>query len=114
MGFSLNALLLELSFQKKRAFGLRLFDIATGCRGGVKTLPRTRGKLLEDAMKTVEATKTNPPSLETDWPKKVDTRCEADAGETNWAPQRLRQVLQSSIWENTWHGFRGYDSPLAG
>jgi len=65
-------------------------------------------------MKTVEATKTDLPSFETEWSKKVDTRPEADAGEMNWAPQRLHQMLQSSIWENTWRGFRGYDSPLAG
>ena len=74
----------------------------------------TRGKPLDDAMKTVEATKTDLPSLEPEWSKKVDTQPEDDAGETNWAAQWLRQMLQSTVWENTWRGFQGYDSPLAG
>jgi hypothetical protein len=65
-------------------------------------------------MKTVEETKTDLPSFETEWSKKLDTRPEPSAGETSWESQRLHQMLQSSIWENTWRGFQGYDSPLAG
>jgi hypothetical protein len=66
------------------------------------------------AMKTVEKNQTGLPSLETEWPKKIQKESEPAAVGANWASERLHQMLQSSISENTWRGFQGYDSPLAG
>jgi hypothetical protein len=65
-------------------------------------------------MKTVEKTKTGLPSFETEWPKKIETEHKPLDATTNWASERLHRVLQSSIRENTWRSFQGYDSPLAG
>jgi len=65
-------------------------------------------------MKTVEKTKTGLPSFETEWPKKVQEEREPAVSGTRWASKQLHQMLQSSIREDNWSGFRGYDSPLAG
>src|SRR5256885_7257079 len=66
------------------------------------------------AMKTVEETKTGLPSFETDWRKNTETERQTCPGGTNWASERFHRMLQSSVLESTWHGFQGYDSPLAG
>jgi len=65
-------------------------------------------------MKTVEETKTGLPSFKADWPENVETERESSPGGTNWASERLHYMLKSSMWENAWRGFQGYDSPLAG
>lgn len=65
-------------------------------------------------MKTVEETKTGLPSFETDRPTNVETERESSPGGTKWSSERLRHILNSSVWENAWRGFQGYDSPLAG
>jgi hypothetical protein len=68
-------------------------------------------------MKTVEKSKTGLPSFETHWPKDLETEREARPGGTvgtNWESERFHRMLQSSVLENTWRGFQGYDSPLAG
>ena len=73
---------------------------------------RTRDNHLYRAMKTIEQNNTGLPSFEAEWPGKGETERASD--ETNWASERLQQMLETSLWEQSWRGFQGYDSPLAG
>ncbi len=88
------------------------FDIACGKKAGLDPCPG-RNKPLT-AMKTIDVAETGLPSFETEWPKKAENKRETTMPRTHWASERLQQMLQSGIMENTWRGFRGYDSPLAG
>ena len=62
----------------------------------------------------MEETKTGLPSFETEWPNNAKKEREPAASGADGASKRLQHLLLMSALENTWRGFREYDSPLAG
>ena len=98
----------------EEAFGPSLLETNARLAAERRVSASPSAKQTYEAMKTVEESKRGLPSFETDWPKDLEKKHDARPGGPEWASQRFHQMMQSSLRENTWRGFQGYDSPLAG